>query len=165
MPVITPGTSVRAMMASSRPRKGDAGSTPRVWLFVIHFSTDLILLVTVPLLDFTLELITTAVDHVQVVVGKFAPLFFDVTFELLPVSFNSVPIYLRLLTFVVENALSGHAFQLGRVRRTTQAGQTIASGQLAPSNLLDAVTLDLRPGVPAWRNTTCGSSSLQSQFA
>src|SRR5918995_4283631 len=80
---------------------------------VVHLSADLILLVTVPLLDFSLELIATAIDHIEVVVCELAPLFLDVAFHLLPVSFNSVPIHRFLLLSCSQNALGGSAFQLG----------------------------------------------------
>src|SRR5215207_2718992 len=68
-------------------------SPPLATIPVVLLSADLILLVTIPLLDFALELIATAIDHIEIVVCELPPLFLDVAFELLPVSFNSVPIH------------------------------------------------------------------------
>jgi hypothetical protein len=88
-------------------------SPPLATIPVVHLSANLILLVTVPLLDFALELIATAIDHIEVVVRELPPLFLDVAFHLLPVSFNSVPIHRFLLLSCSQNALGGPAFQLG----------------------------------------------------
>jgi hypothetical protein len=42
----------------------------------------------VALLDFSLELFTLAVDLCEIIVGEFAPLFFDFSSGLLPTSFD-----------------------------------------------------------------------------
>src|SRR5215207_3518634 len=71
---------------------------------VVHFTSDLILLIPVTLLDLAFELIAAAVDHVQIVIGELAPLLFDVAFELLPVPF---PIHRRLLNSFAAYAAPG----------------------------------------------------------
>src|SRR5690242_8365502 len=48
---------------------------------------------TVTFLDEALQLIPTTRDLVQIVVSEVAPLFFDLTLELLPVSFNTIPVH------------------------------------------------------------------------
>ena len=60
---------------------------------VVYILPDLILLITVPLLNFTFELISSTVDRGQVVIREFAPLFFDLALDLLPISFNPIPIH------------------------------------------------------------------------
>jgi hypothetical protein len=47
----------------------------------------------IPLLDQTFELISTASDSVQIVIGEIAPFLFDLSFRLFPASFNAVPIH------------------------------------------------------------------------
>jgi hypothetical protein len=46
-------------------------------------------------LDPARKLITAAGDYVKMVIGKLAPLFFDLTFELLPISLNLVPVHIN----------------------------------------------------------------------
>jgi hypothetical protein len=41
---------------------------------VVDLPADLILLVAVPLLDLAFELIAATVDHIEIVVGKLAPI-------------------------------------------------------------------------------------------
>jgi hypothetical protein len=53
----------------------------------------LILRDPITLLNYSFQLIATTGDSVQIVVGEVAPLLFDLAFELLPVSFNSIPIH------------------------------------------------------------------------
>ena len=43
------------------------------------------------------KLITLARNHIQLIVGKLAPLFLDIAFELFPVAFNTVPVHFVLL--------------------------------------------------------------------
>ena len=43
------------------------------------------------------ELIALAADHVEIIVGQPAPLFFDLAFDLLPVPLNAVPVHCELL--------------------------------------------------------------------
>src|SRR5215204_733645 len=87
---------------------------------VVHFTSDLVLLIPVTLLDLAFELVAAAVDHVQIVIGELAPLLFDVAFELLTVPFNPVPIHRRLSTpsplmrHLGANRRDGHRFQFGR---------------------------------------------------
>src|SRR5918993_1571819 len=77
LPVITPGALVRAMSlppvwsrnAGQRPRFCFS-SPPLAIIPVVHLSADLVLLVTIPLLEFALELIATAIDHIEVVVRE-----------------------------------------------------------------------------------------------
>src|SRR5215204_3856626 len=74
---------------------------------VVHFTSDLVLLIPVTLLDLAFELVAAAVDHVQVVIGELAPLLFDVALELLPVPFNPIPIHHRLLNSFAAYAAPG----------------------------------------------------------
>jgi len=60
---------------------------------VIYFLLGLILGVAVALLQMTFELVLTSVDYIEIIVSKFAPLLFDLTLHLLPVSFDAVPIH------------------------------------------------------------------------
>src|SRR5258708_10319686 len=64
---------------------------------VIHVLVDLILGEAVALLQLAFELLAATLDHVEIVVGEFAPLFLCRTLELLPVAFNPVPIHRHLL--------------------------------------------------------------------
>jgi hypothetical protein len=57
---------------------------------------DLLFVVAVPFLDFALELIAAAVDDIQIVVGELAPLLLYFASNLLPVSFNAVPVHFDL---------------------------------------------------------------------
>jgi hypothetical protein len=50
----------------------------------------LVLCKAIPLLDLTFELIAATVDHGEVVVSELAPLLFDLSCYLLPVSFNAI---------------------------------------------------------------------------
>jgi hypothetical protein len=50
---------------------------------VVYILPDLILLITVPLLNFAFELISSTVDRGEVVIREFAPLFFDLALDLL----------------------------------------------------------------------------------
>src|SRR5437016_10114417 len=60
---------------------------------VVHILVDLILGKAVTLLQLALQLFATAFDHIEIVVGKFAPFFLGGTLELLPVAFNPVPVH------------------------------------------------------------------------
>jgi hypothetical protein len=44
-------------------------------------------------LDLSLELFTLAIDSGEIIVGEFAPLFFDLPSRLLPISFDPIPIH------------------------------------------------------------------------
>jgi hypothetical protein len=63
---------------------------------VIHVPADLVLSQTIPPLNLALELIPPAVDDVKVIVSELTPLFFDLTFHLLPISFDAIPIHYLL---------------------------------------------------------------------
>src|SRR5450432_2574603 len=63
---------------------------------VVHIPVDLILGKTVALLQLAFELFTSAFDHVEIVVGEFAPLFLRGALELFPVPFDPVPIHRHL---------------------------------------------------------------------
>jgi hypothetical protein len=54
---------------------------------------NLILGEAVALLQLAFELFAATLDHVEIVVGEFAPLLFGLPLELLPVAFNPVPIH------------------------------------------------------------------------
>jgi hypothetical protein len=60
---------------------------------VVHVFSDLVLGEAVALLQLAFELLAAALDHVQVVVGQLAPFFLGGALELLPVSFEPVPIH------------------------------------------------------------------------
>src|SRR5258708_40351675 len=64
---------------------------------VIDIPVNLILGKTVALLQLAFELLASAFDHVEIVVGEFAPLLLRRTLELLPVALDPVPIHRRLL--------------------------------------------------------------------
>src|SRR5262249_20117960 len=51
----------------------------------------------VALLDLALELLAVAGDDIEVVVGQAAPLFLHLALELLPVTFDAVPVHRRPL--------------------------------------------------------------------
>ena len=55
--------------------------------------SDLVLRDPIPLLFYSLQLIAMTLDFVQIVVGEIAPLFFDLAFELLPVTFHAIPVH------------------------------------------------------------------------
>jgi len=60
---------------------------------IVYILLDLILLITVPLLYLTFELISPTIDRGQVVIRELAPLFFDLALNLLPISLDSIPIH------------------------------------------------------------------------
>ena len=62
---------------------------------VVNVLLDLILGEAVTLLNFSFELIAATVDGSEVIVGEFAPLLLDLACDLLPVSFNTIPIHWR----------------------------------------------------------------------
>src|SRR5262249_58549296 len=63
----------------------------------IDVFSGLVLGDAVSLLDYALELIAAAGDPIQVIVGEIAPFLFHAAFQLLPVSFNAIPIHEYLL--------------------------------------------------------------------
>ena len=60
---------------------------------VVDVLADLVLGDAVALLDLAFELVALAGDDVEVVVGQLAPLLLDLALDLLPVSFNAIPIH------------------------------------------------------------------------
>src|SRR6476646_5299772 len=59
----------------------------------LYLLSHTIFSVSVPLLDSAFEYLTASVDCSQVVVGKFSPLLFDVASNLLPISFQLIPVH------------------------------------------------------------------------
>jgi hypothetical protein len=59
---------------------------------IVHVFSHQILGQAVALLDFAFQLIATAIDLRQIVVGELTPLFFDFAFNFFPVSFDPIPI-------------------------------------------------------------------------
>jgi len=64
---------------------------------VVNVLLDLILGEAITLLDLSFELIAAAVYGGEVIVGEFAPLLLDLTCDLLPISFNAIPVHDNLL--------------------------------------------------------------------
>src|SRR5262245_1626722 len=96
------GRALRILSGLSLP---SLGTEPRINLFLC-----LVLGEAITLLEFAFELFPLAIDSSQVVVGEFAPLGFDPALELLPVSFNAVPVHGDLHTrFTGDHSLSGLA--------------------------------------------------------
>src|SRR5258708_7751597 len=60
---------------------------------VIDIPVNLILGKTVALLQLAFELLASAFDHVEIVIGEFAPLLLGLALELFPVAFDPVPIH------------------------------------------------------------------------
>ena len=60
---------------------------------VAHFSLRLVLRIAITILKAAFQLVLFAGNYVQIIVGQFAPLFFDLTLHLLLVAFDSVPIH------------------------------------------------------------------------
>jgi hypothetical protein len=50
-------------------------------------------LISVALLDFALELVASTIDHVEIIVCEFTPLLLNLALQLLPVSFDPIPIH------------------------------------------------------------------------
>ena len=63
---------------------------------VINVLTNFIFCETVPLLDLAFELFAAAVYYVEVVVSELPPLLLDLAFNLLPISFDSIPVHVNL---------------------------------------------------------------------
>jgi hypothetical protein len=61
---------------------------------VVNILTNLIFRESIPLLNLSFELIPTATDDIEIVVGELAPPLLDLAFDLLPISFNTVPVHL-----------------------------------------------------------------------
>jgi hypothetical protein len=71
---------------------------------------------TVPLLNLAFELFATAIYNVEIVVSKLSPLLLDLAFDLLPVSFDSIPVNLRRSVHCMTNR-KHMAFGYGSIMR------------------------------------------------
>src|SRR5438552_692107 len=60
---------------------------------IVDILAHLVLGDAVPLLDLAFELIALAANEIEIVIGQLAPLFFDLAFDLLPISFHAIPIH------------------------------------------------------------------------
>ena len=67
---------------------------------VIYILPNLILCDPIALLDFAFKLVATAIDRSKIVICELAPLLLYAAAELLPISFNAVPIHCVLLQVV-----------------------------------------------------------------
>jgi hypothetical protein len=63
---------------------------------VIDVLTNLIFCETVPLLNLAFELVPTAIYNAKIVVSELSPLLLDLAFDLLPISFDSIPVHVNL---------------------------------------------------------------------
>jgi hypothetical protein len=79
---------------------------------VINVTPRAVSLQAIPFLDLTFELIQMTVDLIKVVISELTPLFLHPSFELLPISFNSIPIHDFLLVIPVAHE---ETTQLGRL--------------------------------------------------
>jgi Protein of unknown function (DUF3309) len=60
---------------------------------VVHFLPYLIFVVAIALLELTFKLVLLAGDHIEIVIRKLTPLLLDLASDLLPISFNSIPVH------------------------------------------------------------------------
>ena len=81
----------------------------------------------VSFLDGAKQLIAFAFDAVQVVVGKLAPLFFDLAAELLPLAFYGVPIHGLLLSGVDASIQWADSFDRDSLAEPRVRGRQSAS--------------------------------------
>jgi hypothetical protein len=72
----------------------------------IDVFSDLILGDTVSLLDYSLELIATTGNAVQIIVSEIAPFFLHAAFQLFPVSFNAIPVHEYLLCHLMRQDMT-----------------------------------------------------------
>ena len=85
------------------PAKRRAKTDFKAWLPgllaipVVNVLLDLILGEAITLLDLSFELIAATVDGSEVIVGELAPLLLDLACDLLPISFNAIPVHDNLL--------------------------------------------------------------------
>src|ERR1700724_1496948 len=87
--VVAPSTP---MFHAPRPRSFEA-LVPIIDILLHH-----VLGMTVALLDLSFELLALAVYRGKVVVSELAPLFLDLADELLPITFDTIPIHETLLS-------------------------------------------------------------------
>src|ERR1700686_4684967 len=60
----------------------------------------------IALLDHSNKLLTFTIDHVEIIIGKLAPFFFDLSLVLLPFALNLIPVHNFLLRRIVYSAHS-----------------------------------------------------------
>src|SRR5580693_5868306 len=77
---------------------------------------------TVALLDFAFKLLALAVYRGNVVVSELAPLFLDLADELLPITFNTIPIHETLQSVGLPVVTGGRCPQSGRTCGGTTHG-------------------------------------------
>src|SRR5215831_19373147 len=73
---------------------------------VVDVLARLVLCDAIAFLNLAFELLTLAGDFVEIIVREMAPLLLDLAFELLPVSFNAIPIHYGLLMVKVRQRLN-----------------------------------------------------------
>jgi hypothetical protein len=61
---------------------------------IINVLASLILRKAISFLNFTFQLITTTVDHIEIIIGELAPFFLNFAFDLLPISLDPIPVHL-----------------------------------------------------------------------
>jgi hypothetical protein len=61
---------------------------------IVNVLSDLILGQAVSLLDLAFQLLTAAIDRVEIVIGELAPFLLHLPLDLLPISFNAIPVHL-----------------------------------------------------------------------
>src|SRR5579871_2730900 len=86
---LTPSYSVRIGSHSRRFRLDHFLSAEPL----VDLLPGLVFAQTISLLDETFELISAARDPVQIIVREIAPFLFDFPFELLPISFDRIPVH------------------------------------------------------------------------
>ena len=72
----------------------------------IDVFSDLILGDAVSLLDYSLELIATTGNAVQIIVSEIAPFFLHAAFQLFPVSFNAIPVHEYLVCHLTRQDMT-----------------------------------------------------------
>src|SRR5262249_23827511 len=75
---------------------------------VIDVLTNLIFCETVPLLNLAFKLFSTAIYNVKIIVSELSPLLLDLTFDLLPISFDSIPVHVNLRRSALDMTDSEH---------------------------------------------------------
>jgi hypothetical protein len=66
---------------------------------IVHFLLRPVFCITVPFLKFSLQLVPLASDDIEVIIGQFSPLLLHLAFDLLPVSFDTIPVRGYLLQY------------------------------------------------------------------
>src|SRR5262249_48285324 len=106
------GTVLSDMIEAQKEMIYQAGLNTLVPLLtavpVINILAYLIFCKTVSLLNLTFELFSTAVYDVKIVVGELSPLLFDPAFNLLPISFDSIPVHVNLHRSAHDMTVSEH---------------------------------------------------------